>query len=115
MKTGTGAHTYETVPGWGALPDGKQIGPTHGGVAVDKDGHVYVSTDAAHGICVFKADGSFVKSMPLDVGGLHSLHMIEDKGTQFLIGYQPRYIRQRRVLPQPPGGFDAFEPAAPGR
>jgi hypothetical protein len=33
VKTGGGSHSYETVPGWGVLPDGKQIGPTHGGSA----------------------------------------------------------------------------------
>ena len=65
VRTGTGTQTYETVPGWGTLPDGKQIGPTHGGVAVDKAGLIYVSTDAEHGICVFQPDGTFVKSIPL--------------------------------------------------
>lgn len=86
VRTGNGTHTYDTVPGWGALPDGKQIGPTHGGVAVDKAGLVYVSTDAGHGICVFRTDGSFVRSMPLECKGLHSLHIIEDGGTEYLIG-----------------------------
>ena len=86
VKTGGGSHSYETVPGWGVLPDGKQIGPTHGGVAVDKAGQVYVSTDAAHGICVFKADGTFVKSMPLDCKGLHSLSIVEEGGTEYLLG-----------------------------
>jgi glucose/arabinose dehydrogenase len=90
VRTGNGTHAYETVPGWGVLPEGKQIGPTHGGVAVDKAGLVYVSTDAEHGICVFKPDGTLVRSMPLDCGGLHSLHIIEDDGAEYLVGAATR-------------------------
>ena len=86
VRTGNGTHEYETVPGWGQLPEGKQLGPTHGGVAVDKAGLIYVSTDAAHGICVFQPDGTFVKSIPLACKGLHSLSMVEEGGRQFLLG-----------------------------
>ena len=32
VTTGNGEWTYEAVPGWGVLPDGKPIGPTHGSV-----------------------------------------------------------------------------------
>jgi len=46
VTTGNGMHTYRTVPGWGALPDNQQLGPTHGGVAVDRNDRVYVSTQS---------------------------------------------------------------------
>ena len=45
VRTGNGAWSFEAVPHWGALADGKIIGPTHGGVVVDDDsGLIYVST-----------------------------------------------------------------------
>ena len=42
-----------------AQPDGKQLGPVHGGVAVDRTGNVYVSTDTDRGILVFAPDGKY--------------------------------------------------------
>ena len=48
VRTGNGAWSYEAVPHWGELPDGKIIGPTHGGVVVDDTtGLIYVSSDSA--------------------------------------------------------------------
>jgi hypothetical protein len=44
VRTGAGAMTFETVPGWGLGEDGKSlIGPTHGGVVIDKAGNIYTS------------------------------------------------------------------------
>ena len=36
VHTGNGAWQYEAVPHWGELPDGKNVGPTHGGVVIDE-------------------------------------------------------------------------------
>ena len=44
------------------MPDGANVGPTHGGVAVDGAGNVYVSTEANHGVVKFSGEGKFVKS-----------------------------------------------------
>ena len=41
QKTGNGQFTFETVPGFAKMPDGANVGPTHGGVAVDGAGHVF--------------------------------------------------------------------------
>lgn len=39
VRMGTGVMTFDTVPGWGLNEAGKsQLGPTHGGVVVDKKG-----------------------------------------------------------------------------
>lgn len=88
VRTGNGVFTYENVLGWGKLPENANLGPTHGGVAVDKNGLVYVSTDGAHSICVFKTDGSFVKAIGAPAQGLHSLQITTEGDKQFLYGAQ---------------------------
>lgn len=88
LHTGTGAFTYETVPGFGKLPDGSKLGPTHGGVVVDKQGLIYVSTDGAKAICVFKPDGTFVKAMTPSVKGIHGMQIASEGDKQFIYGAQ---------------------------
>src|SRR6185369_15558284 len=59
VRMGCGIMTFDTVPGWGLRPDGASaLGPTHGGVVVDKAGNVYVS--ANKGVVVFSPDGKVV-------------------------------------------------------
>ena len=86
MVTGNGLYRFQTTPEWGELPEGKNLGPTHGGVAVDSAGNVYTSTDAEHGICKFDAEGTFVKSFGKDTAWLHSLKIATLDGKEFLIG-----------------------------
>ena len=46
VRMGAGAMTFDTVPGWGLGADGKSVlGPTHGGVAIDKAGNIYTSAN----------------------------------------------------------------------
>jgi hypothetical protein len=60
VRMGCGVMTFDTVPGWGLRPDGQSaLGPTHGGVVVDKKGNVYVS--ANKGVVVFSPDGKVVQ------------------------------------------------------
>src|SRR5947207_3126484 len=59
VRMGCGAMTFDTVPGWGLLPDGKSaLGPTHGSVIVDKAGSIY--TSALKGVVVFSPDGKVI-------------------------------------------------------
>ena len=95
IRTGKGAFTYETVPGFGKLPDGAKLGPTHGGVAIDAKGLVYVSTDGVQSIAVFKPDGTFVKAMSPDLKGIHGLQMVTEDGQQFIYCAQ---LSKKRVL-----------------
>ncbi|MCU0795113.1 MAG: hypothetical protein MUF31_04175 [Akkermansiaceae bacterium] len=89
VRTGNGAFTFETVPGWGALPDGKNIGPTHGGVVVDpKTGRVYVSTDSLLSVLVFEADGKYVGNIAPDCQGFHAMDIREEEGRAVLYGAQ---------------------------
>ncbi|HEY0982798.1 MULTISPECIES: 6-bladed beta-propeller [unclassified Schlesneria] len=60
VRMGCGLMTFETVPGWGLGPDGKSaIGPTHGGVVVDKAGNIYTSADM--GLFVFSPEGKVIR------------------------------------------------------
>jgi len=93
--TGNGGHLYETVPGWGAMPNGELLGPTHGGVAVSKTGNVFVSTNNARSICEFTKDGKFVRSMSPEFEGVHSLSIREEQGVEFLYG---AHLTQQRVV-----------------
>jgi hypothetical protein len=41
VRMGSGAMTFDTVPGWGLGDDGKSVlGGTHGGVVIDKAGNI---------------------------------------------------------------------------
>ena len=86
VTTGNGIHTFETHPKWAKFPDGNPIGPTHGGVAIDKSGKVYVTSDGERGICVFRPNGKFIKSIALDCAGTHSLLVREENGKEYLYG-----------------------------
>lgn len=82
--TGQGDWVYKTVHNWGAIPGQEHIGSTHGGVAVDKSGKVYVSTDGPNGIIVYQPDGTFLKSWGEPSRRFHSLvHRVEN-GKEFL-------------------------------
>lgn len=95
VHTGNGIHVYETVPGWGAMPNGELLGPTHGGVAVSKTGNVYVSTNNPRSICEFTKDGKFLRSFPKEFQGVHSLSIREEDGVEFLYG---AHLAKERVV-----------------
>lgn len=88
IHTGTGAFRYETVPGFGKLPDGSNLGPTHGGVVVDKQGLIYVSTDGPKSLCVFKPDGTFVKAIAPAAQGIHGMQIVSEGNQEFIYGAQ---------------------------
>ena len=84
VVTGSGANTFKTVPQWGNVPDKLKIGPTHGGIVVDKKGLIYVSSDSAQGIYVFQPDGTLAKNIAAEFSGIHGLCIREEKGEEFL-------------------------------
>jgi hypothetical protein len=86
VRLGTGLMTFDTVPDWGLDEDGKsQIGPTHGGVAIGKDGTIYTSAD--RGVYAFSPGGKVVRSF-LDESytKLHDIEIRDEGGTEFLYG-----------------------------
>jgi hypothetical protein len=88
VRTGNGSFTYENVLDWGKLPENAKLGPTHGGVAIDKQGLIYVSTNGEKSICVFKPDGTFVKAMTPTARAIHGLQIATDAGKEYLYGAQ---------------------------
>ena len=86
VRLGTGLMTFDTVPGWGLSEDNKsQIGPTHGGVAIGKDGTIYTSAD--RGVYAFNASGKVVRSF---VGEpytkLHDIEIRNENGIEYIYG-----------------------------
>ncbi len=83
---GNGSMTFETVPGWGLRPDGSSaLGPTHGGVVIDKSGNIYTSAKA--GVFVFSPEGKVVQSyLGKDYSNIHDMEIREEDGAEFIYG-----------------------------
>jgi DNA-binding beta-propeller fold protein YncE len=89
VRTGNGEWSFEAVPHWGELPDGKNVGPTHGGVVIDpKTGYIYVSTDAPHGILVYQPDGKALPAIAPECQGFHAMAVREENGATVIYGAQ---------------------------
>lgn len=83
ILTGNGEWTYEIVGGWGMLPSGTSFGGTHGAIAQDKAGSIYVSTQSATGIIVYAPDGRFLKMIASAFPEVHSMIHAEEGDTEF--------------------------------
>ncbi|MEO5961021.1 MAG: 6-bladed beta-propeller [Opitutaceae bacterium] len=83
---GQGAWRFEVEAGWAKLPAGQAFGPTHGGVAVDRAGNVYVSTEGPDGTLVFAPDGKFLRRLAPEFTAIHGLLLREENGKEFLYG-----------------------------
>ncbi|MCF7731727.1 MAG: hypothetical protein K9N23_08565 [Akkermansiaceae bacterium] len=88
VLTGNGGWTFETVPGWGKLPDGKNLGPTHGSVLSGSDGRIYFSTDAALSVIVYEPDGRLVKTIAPECAGFHAMAIRVEGGKDVIYGAQ---------------------------
>ena len=86
VRMGSGAMTFDTVPGWGLDPDGKsQIGPTHGSVVIDKAGNIYTSADA--GVFVFSPDGKVIRRhLGEDYSRIHDMEIRDEADGEFIYG-----------------------------
>jgi hypothetical protein len=83
VLTGNGDWTYEVVPGWGALPSGTSFGGTHGAIAQDNAGNIYVSTQSATGVLVYKRDGKLIRTIANAYPEVHSMVHAEEHGEEF--------------------------------
>lgn len=83
LQTGNGEWAYRVVPGWGQLPAGTAFGGTHGGIATDKAGRVYVSTQSETGVLVYGPDGAFIKTIAGEYPEIHSMVHAEENGEEF--------------------------------
>jgi len=83
--TGEGEHTYLWDRDWPKLPDGVELGNTHGRVVLDRAGHVYVNTDTEQAVMVFDAEGKLLRSFGAELKeGLHGMTLVERDGEQLL-------------------------------
>jgi hypothetical protein len=83
LRTGNGEWTYDVVPGWGHLPAGTAFGGTHGGIATDKAGRVYVSTQSETGILVYGPDGVLLKTIANEYPEVHSIVYAQENGEEY--------------------------------
>jgi hypothetical protein len=86
VRMGCGIMTFDTVPGWGLRPDGQSaLGPTHGGVVVDKAGNVY--TSAIKGVVVFSPEGKVVQEyLGENYSAIHDMEIREEGDQEFIYG-----------------------------
>src|SRR6476659_650120 len=84
VRMGSEAMTFDTVPGWGLLPDGKSaLGPTHGSVVIDKAGNVY--TSAIKGVVVFSPDGKVIRTfIGPKYSEIHDMKIHDEDGIEFI-------------------------------
>jgi hypothetical protein len=81
--TGNGEWTCRVVSGWGQLPAGTAFGGTHGGIATDKAGRVYISTQSSTGVLVFSEEGTLLKTILNQYPEVHSLVHAEESEEEF--------------------------------
>lgn len=103
--TGTGAHTYEVIHDWGALPASIRWGNTHG-VVEDAQGHIHVhhtvhaTSEIGDSVVVFDADGRFVRSWGAEFRGVaHGFQLRREAGQEFL--YLTLNASTVRMTPRP--------------
>jgi hypothetical protein len=83
LQTGNGEWTYRVVPNWGQLPQGTTFGGTHGAIAVDNAGLVYVSTQSETGVLVYDHDGKLLRTIATEYPEVHSLVHAEESGAEY--------------------------------
>lgn len=81
VATGSGKHTYKNVPWWG-MAESRGVGSTNGGVAIDKTGKIYFSTDTVKGILIYDEKGKQIGQM--GPGNIHDLFIREEAGQEYL-------------------------------
>jgi hypothetical protein len=84
LQTGNGEWTYQVAADWGHLPAGTLFGGTHGGIATDRAGHLYVSTQSETGILVYGPDGALLKTIAHQYPEVHSMVYAVEGGDEYL-------------------------------
>ncbi|QDU07420.1 6-bladed beta-propeller [Gimesia aquarii] len=86
VRMGSGIMTFDTVPGWGFDEEGRSVlGPTHGGVVIDKAGNIY--TSARIGVIVFSPDGKVVRRFLGDeYSNIHDMEIRDEADGEFIYG-----------------------------
>ncbi len=71
-------------PDWGVLPAGTIFGGTHGAIAQDKSGHIYVSTQSETGVLVYSPDGALIRTIATEYPEIHSMVHAQDNSDEYL-------------------------------
>jgi hypothetical protein len=82
-QTGNGEWTYMLVEDWGRLPEGKTFGGTHGAIATDRAGLLYVSTQSETGVLVYSHDGTLLRTIANEYPEVHSMVHVEEDGEEY--------------------------------
>ena len=83
VLTGNGEWTYRVTTGWGKLPHGTEFGGTHGAIAQDNAGHIYVSTQSDTGVLVYSPDGALVTTIAGQFPEIHSMVHADEHGSEY--------------------------------
>lgn len=83
MQTGNGEWTYKVVEGWGKLPEGTSFGGTHGAIATDRAGLLYVSTQSETGVLVYGSDGKLLRTIAKQYPEVHCLAYAVEEGIEY--------------------------------
>lgn len=82
LLTGNGEWTCKVVSRWGQLPEGKTFGGTHGAIASDKAGNIYISTQSDTGILVYAPNGQLIRQIATAYPEVHSMHYAVEDGNE---------------------------------
>lgn len=85
FSMGQGQYMYSVdVDWWGPLPEGMELGYTHG-IVVDSRDHVYVFHTGSPSILEYDPDGHIVAAFGQEfVGGAHGFYLHREPGGEFL-------------------------------
>lgn len=99
MRMGNGTHTYEVAEGWAKLPEGVQLGYTHG-VVVDSRDNVYVHNRSKDAVIVFDREGNFLHSWGEPFAqGAHGMFLSNENGREYLyLADEVRHIVVKTTL-----------------
>ena len=85
IQTGNGEWSYEVAfPAGGACLPGLKFGGTHGAIATDRSGQVYVSTQSETGILVYTPEGKFKKNIATEYPEVHSMFYVQESADEYL-------------------------------
>ena len=96
---GSGQHTYEFLPDWGTLPNGRRWGYTHG-VQIDSQHRVLIHNRSQDAVAIFDDGGKFVKSWGPDFElGAHGMLLNQEGANEFLYLADPeRHVVAKTTL-----------------
>lgn len=83
FETGNGEWTFRVDTNWGHLPAGVAFGGTHGAIASDAAGLIYVSTQSETGILVYSPEGRLLRTIAKDYPEVHSIFYAREDGVEY--------------------------------